>query len=107
MLEHLTKYGRAYLSDEEFEQCFKQRWREYYAFLGAKMFDHSDKGLWTFHKKELARLGYRFRYGEVAKSAAARLLDLALNPLKASQRIAKKFTSDPENAGIGTSEIAK
>ncbi|UVT21112.1 MAG: glycosyltransferase family 2 protein [Nitrospira sp.] len=107
MLEHLTKYGRAYLSDEEFEQCFRQRWREYYAFLGAKIFDHSDKGLWTFHKKELARLGYRFRYGEVAKSAAARWLDLALNPLKATQMIANKFMGDPENAGIGTSEIAK
>lgn len=107
MLEHLTKYGRSYLHSEEFERCFRQRWQEYYTFLGAKMFDYPNKGLWAFHKKELARLGYQLRYGEVAKSAVGKLLDLALNPLKTSQRIAKKFTSDPESAGIWTSRIVE
>jgi glycosyltransferase involved in cell wall biosynthesis len=92
MFEHLTKYGRTYLSDEEFERCFRRNWHEYYAFLGAKVFHNSDERFWEFHQKELARLGYRLSYGAIAKSVAAALLNLALNPLKTSKRIARSVS---------------
>lgn len=91
-LEHLTKYGQAYLNEQELEQCFKRSWQQYYRFLGYKVLHPSEKDLWDFHRKELARLGYRLNYGAVMKPVVAEVLDLVLNPLKTSMRIANKFS---------------
>lgn len=91
-LEHLTKYGRAYLSEQELDQCFRRSWRQYYKFLAAKLLHGSDDGFWKFHQTELARLGLRLTYGKMAKPVMAELFDLVLNPLKTVMRIAKKLS---------------
>jgi hypothetical protein len=91
-LEHLAKYGRTYLSDEEFEGCLRQSWKSYYAFLGAKVFHNKDKRFWEFHRNALERLGYSLSYRKVVKPVLGELLDLALNPLKTTMRIARKIT---------------
>lgn len=91
-LEHLTKYGRIYLSDQELEQCFRRSWKKYYRFLGSKVLHGSDAGFWEFHKSQLARLGYRLHYSEIAKPVMGELLDILLNPLKTSKRIANKLS---------------
>ena len=91
-LECLTKYGRAYLNESELDQCFRRSWRQYYRFLGSRVLHPVEKGLWDFHRKVLARLGFRLNYGEVAKSVIAEVLDVALNPLNTSMRIAKKLS---------------
>lgn len=90
-LEHLAKYGRMYLSDQEFDQCFRVSWRRYYAFLGEKLLHGSDSGFWEFQRSQLARLGYRLNYIELAKPVMNELLDLMLNPLNTSKRIANKL----------------
>lgn len=90
-LEHLAKYGRMYLNDQEFDQCFKVSWRRYYAFLGEKLLHGSDSGFWEFQRSQLARLGYRLNYIELAKPVMNELLDLMLNPLNTSKRIANKL----------------
>jgi hypothetical protein len=91
-LEHLTKYGRTYLGDEEFEKCLRRCWERYYEFLGSKVLHNADEGFWEFHKKVLARLGYDLSYAKLAKPVLAELLDLVLNPLKTAKRIAKKIS---------------
>jgi len=90
-LEHLTKYGRTYLSEKEFDGCIRRCWQRYYAFLGGKVFHNTDKDFWDFHRNELGRLGYSLNYGKVAKPVLVELLDLALNPLKTTMRIARKI----------------
>lgn len=90
-LEHLAKYGRTYLSAQEFDQCSKRSWRRYYAFLGEKLLHGSDHGFWEFQRSQLARLGHRLNYIELAKPVMNELLDLMLNPLNTSRRIAKKL----------------
>jgi glycosyltransferase involved in cell wall biosynthesis len=97
-LEHLTKYGRTYLSDEEFGKCLRDCWERYYAFLGAKVFHNKDNGFWEFHRKALARLSYSLSYGKVARPVLLEVLDLALNPLKTSKRIARKIINRLGNA---------
>ena len=92
-LEHLTKYGRTYLSAEEYERCIRQCWEKYYAFLGnRRVFGNKEKGFWEFHRKELSRLGYSLRMGKVATAALGEVLDLALNPLNTSRRIARRLS---------------
>jgi glycosyltransferase involved in cell wall biosynthesis len=92
-LEHLTKYGRTYLRDEEYELCMKQCWEKYYAFLGSRWtFGKNEKGFWEFHRSVLSRLGYSLRMGKVATAALGEVLDLALNLLKTSKRIARRLS---------------
>lgn len=91
-LEHLIKYGQAYLNKRELEHCFSRCLAQYYKFLASKLLHGSDEGFWKFHQSELARLGLRLSYAKVANPMMAELLDLALNPLKTSMRIAKKLS---------------
>lgn len=91
-LEVLTKYGRTYLSDDEYDQQSK-RWRNrYYKFLGSRVFRNREKGFWEYHRKELSRLGYSLSMGNVAKAVLVEVLDLALNPLNTSKRIASRLS---------------
>ena len=89
--EILTKYGRAYLSAEEYEQQVRRRWKRYYAILAPRIFLNSDKGFWQYHHDNLKRLGYQLSMGKVAKALLLEVLDLALNPLETSMRIARKI----------------
>jgi glycosyltransferase involved in cell wall biosynthesis len=112
-LEVLTKYGRTYLSGEDYERCIRRCWDKYYTFLGCIMlYDHSflgcimpydnkEKALWEFHRNELGRLGYTLSLRKVATAALVELLDLALNPLKTSVRIARKIGHRLPRASAG------
>jgi hypothetical protein len=90
-LEILTKYGDTYLSNEEYKQCVKKAWTEYYAFLGDKVFHNKEKAFWTFHNKELKRMGYPLSMRKVAMALLSDLCDLLFNPYKTFQRILRKI----------------
>lgn len=101
-LEHLTKYGRTYLSEKEYEECIRQCWERYYKFLGCYwMFGKKENGFWEFHRNALGRLGYTLSMGKVAKAVLVELLDLALNPLNTSMRIARKLSHRSRNTQEG------
>jgi glycosyltransferase involved in cell wall biosynthesis len=91
-LEILTKYGKTYLTEKEYVQCLRKCWISYYTFLGAKVFHNNDRNFWEFHRTALGRFGYTIRLGDLAKAVLFNLLDLVLNPLKTSMRIAKKIS---------------
>jgi glycosyltransferase involved in cell wall biosynthesis len=98
-LEHVTKYGREYLSEKEFEVMFKKRRDAYYTFLASKMFRHYDKEFWEYQRKALSRIGYSLSMGLLAKAAIASLLDRILNPLNSSKRIAEKLSNSSRTSG--------
>lgn len=91
-LEHLPRYGRAYLSEEEYEACTKRHWKGYYRFLACYlMFRKKEKGFWEFHRKQLGKLGYSLNYGMLAKAVWLETVELALNPLNTWRRIARRM----------------
>jgi hypothetical protein len=96
-LEHMIKYGRTYLTEMEYEVCMKKRWDRYYTFLGSRVFHNGEKRFWEFQRNELGRLGYSLSMGKVAWAGLVKLLDLALNPLETSKKIARKLSHFPEN----------
>ena len=100
-LEVLTRYGRTFLSDDEYDQQSKVWWKKYYGFLGSRVFRNREKGFWEFHRNALGRLGYSLSAGKVAKAVVVELLDLALNPLKTSMRIATKISRRWQNTPRG------
>ena len=90
-LEHLTEYGRTYLSDQEYEGRIRRCWKGYYAFLGSMVFNNRPKGFWDFHRNALDKLGYSLSVAKIVKAALVKLLSLALNPLDTSRRIARRM----------------
>lgn len=91
-LEILNKYGRAYLSDAEYDQLTKRWWKRYYKFLGSRMFRNGEKGFLEYHRKELGRLGYSLSRRRIAIHVILKWFDLALNPLATAKRAVAKIT---------------
>jgi glycosyltransferase involved in cell wall biosynthesis len=90
-LEILAKYGKTYLSNEEYKQCVQKAWDNYYAFLGDSVFQIKEKAFWTFHSKELKRMSYPLSMAKVAIAVLSDLCDLLFNPYKTFQRIVRKL----------------
>jgi glycosyltransferase involved in cell wall biosynthesis len=89
-LEILTKHGNAYLTDEEYKQCLKKTWNDYYAFLAAKVFQNNEE-FWEFHRKALTRLGYSLSWQKVSNAVLCDLCDLLFNPYRTFQRVIRKL----------------
>jgi glycosyltransferase involved in cell wall biosynthesis len=91
-LEHVTKYGREYLSEKEFATMFKKRRDEYYAFLGASVFRNKEKDFWEYQKSALCRLGYSLSPARVIKAVILEVFDAILNPLNTLKRLMGKLS---------------
>jgi glycosyltransferase involved in cell wall biosynthesis len=98
-LEILTKYGKTYLGDEEFQQCLKKTWNDYYAFLANKVFLNNEE-FWEFHRKALTRLGYSLSLNKVAKAVLSDFCDLLFNPYKTTQRIMRRLQRRSEKQRV-------
>lgn len=90
-LEVLSKYGRAYLNETEYEQQLKVWWKRYYRFLGSRVFRNKQTGFWDYHRRELGRLGYSMSNVKITTAVLMELIELAFNPLMTSQRILRKL----------------
>lgn len=90
-LEVLSKYGRAYLNEDEYDQQLKVWWKRYYRFLGSRVFRNKETGLWAYHRKELGRLGYSMSTVKIATAVLMELIELVFNPLMTSQRLLRKL----------------
>ncbi|OYT21223.1 MAG: glycosyl transferase [Nitrospira sp. UW-LDO-01] len=91
-LEHVTKYGREYLSEKEFASMFKKRRDEYYAFLGASVFRNKEKGFWGYQKAALCRIGYSLSPARIIKAVIFEVFDAILNPLNTLKRLMGKLS---------------
>jgi len=95
--EHVTKYGREYLSEKELAVMLKKRRDEYYAFLGARVFRNKEKGFWEYQRAALRRIGYSLSTARVIKAVILEVLDVILNPLNTFKRIAGKLSHPVED----------
>jgi hypothetical protein len=87
----LMRYGGFFLSPTEFKACEKRQWKEYYSMLGSLVFQKKTPKFWQSHMTMLSTIGFRLNWIRVAGAALMGLLDLALNPLNTSKRIARKI----------------
>jgi len=98
-LEILTKYGKTYLTDQEYKQCLKKMWNDYYAFLGVKVLHTSEKQFLPFHRKALSRIGFSLSLSKVAKAVLSDACDLLFNPYKTFQRVIRRLHISKERRG--------
>lgn len=107
----LTKYGPFFLTPEELAARLKERWREYYRFLGRAVFELRGREYWHYHAVHMRELGYPLNYPRVALWALYRFLDVLLNPFRTTQgiirrlgelvsRLTRRPTAPPTAAGL-------
>lgn len=76
------KYGPVYLSNQEFNEFFAKRIKNYYKFLGKSVFHRKGKEFWNYHKKELIKIGHPISAVKLCKSAFIVLYNRLLDKLK-------------------------
>lgn len=96
----VNKYGRIYLSDEEYKDCLRKITRNYFGFLAASVFELKSKYFWQYHKKELEGIGKRVYSIQLAKYVLWELIDIILNPKKTIGRMMRLFLTNPNTNGI-------
>ncbi len=85
----LKKYGRIYLTEEEFDEVYKTAFNQYYRFLGLHLFRLRKKEFrqrrnefYTYHKKALEDLGYPVYWGKLFKASLVVLYNHILSQLR-------------------------
>jgi len=89
-LSDLREYGKSWLTPDEIERRRDEIVGNYYRFLAARVFNHTDKAFWNYHKKRLGESGHPFSNIKFAKAVCAKLLDLLLNPKQTVEKVLKR-----------------
>jgi len=83
----LVKYGNIYLNKEEYNNRYEKLIKDYYDYLGWKLFTQKDKRFWEFHEKELEKLGLKINPTKLCRSSICYLIDKMLNPKRTIEEI--------------------
>lgn len=86
-LRDLAKYGRDFLTEPEFQHCLETHLWRYYRFLAASAITGREQKFWRYHEERLAELGMELSKWRLARSVAATLVDLVLNPKRTMEEI--------------------
>jgi hypothetical protein len=83
----LVRYGNIYLNEEEYNHRYVSLIKNYYDYLGWKVFTQKHKRFWEFHEGELGKLGLKISPAKLYKSAIFYLIDKMLNPKSTIEQI--------------------
>ena len=76
----LAKYGHAYLTDEEFERRYRERFNEYYDLLAAAALQARGRDFWEYHRAKLALLETPLDRPRLARAIARHALRRLASP---------------------------
>jgi len=76
----IVVHGRDFLSEDEYQACFKVAERNYFQFLGWSSLNGQDPKFWAFHRERLASIGYSLDSAFLTKWTLISLLDQIGNP---------------------------
>jgi len=76
----VVAHGRDYLSEAEYDRCFKDAADEYFLFLGKSVLRGEGREFWEFHQSKLASINYSFGWRRKWKWTVCALLDYLGNP---------------------------
>ena len=88
----LVKYGRVYLTSEEYEKCLKENLDGYYRFLAESLLSRREKEFWDYHRTELKKLNISLSRTKLIVAFGAVLADLLLYPKETVSSIIAHFT---------------
>jgi glycosyltransferase involved in cell wall biosynthesis len=82
-LDILRQYGRSYFAADEYQQVWRQRYDEYYRFLGKSVLQLRGKEFWDYHRRELKRIGCPLNRARLLSATVREAMDPFLHPVRA------------------------
>jgi glycosyltransferase involved in cell wall biosynthesis len=73
-LHELITYGPVYLTQAEYEACWKATISKYYDFLTTSLLQRRHREFWDYHKSKLEENCVKFQYSRLAYSVGKRIL---------------------------------
>lgn len=108
LLRNLLSYGPVYLTKEEYDEQLRRILDKYYDALAAGLLHAQGRSFWHYHRDELSALGFRCFGMRLAAAVINRVLDLALNPKSAFEKILKQGrNSHPSQRERGESSLER
>jgi glycosyltransferase involved in cell wall biosynthesis len=83
----ISKHGKKYLNNEEYNKMYKNVYEDYYSYLGWKIFTEKDNKFWEFHKTELGKINIKIKKIKLYYCAFLYLIDKILNPKRTFEEI--------------------
>jgi glycosyltransferase involved in cell wall biosynthesis len=77
-LIRVTKYGRRYLEEDEYQPCLRETRRAYYRQLASSWLVRREPAYWAYHRKGLASIGQTIDRRELALRVVSKAAGLAL-----------------------------
>jgi len=90
-LYDLVTYGPKYLGDAELKERIRFRLQAYYQYLGSQVYERRGKEFWSFHRRSLAKLGYRMSRRRVTAGAISRALEFMLDPKRLVRAVVRRW----------------
>jgi glycosyltransferase involved in cell wall biosynthesis len=89
----LVKYGRAYLSGEEFERRYSEKQRDYYAMLAVGAVELRGRKFWEFHRRMLDAAGAPLDQGRLVRAVASHVVRKLISPASLMRSIANRVSA--------------
>jgi hypothetical protein len=74
----VSRYGREFLTEDEFQRCHTERENAYYQALARRRMKYAgrrDTAFWEYQRRGLATIGADLDVGRIARQAVPGLLD--------------------------------
>jgi len=88
----LQRYGSRYLNENELKQRLREKFADYYDYLGREAFMRRGPKFWEYHRQKLEELGYHLSTLKLGCSAFSWCFDRVLNPKSAIESVARRLS---------------
>lgn len=89
---YFTKtYGHIYLTQKEYDRCWKQFLKQYYRCHGHELFHLREGAYWRYHRSLMEGLGLSFSVPHLLKGAMDEAADRVFGPIKAVGRMVRSI----------------
>lgn len=82
ILRLLRRFGHSYLTETEYDLCWKHAIADYSSFLGRSLLRLRKKGFWQFHREQLQQFGSPIAFIALPTQAVREVLRILTGPLK-------------------------
>ena len=88
-LNDILRYGRSYMSEEEFAATRDKFLGNYYSYLAFSLIRFRGREFWNYHKNTLEELGYRISPIRLLEAGLRRAIGELMNPEQAVRKLWK------------------
>lgn len=86
----LVRYGRFFLTNEEFEKRFNELLITYYKYLAIAFINFYPAKYWNYHRTRLQEIGIKYDKRKLLSAIIYKMMDLLFNPKQTIEKIIRR-----------------